>query len=153
MLQKWNSIPIFSEHMPFLQVAADHFKKDEHISCTSVLYPRIEGVMRSFHIIQAKGEKATQDRMAASVMRVKENENSLLLPDRFRSFLLDIYFASFDPESPKPLSRHTVSHGVAEADKFDLKASTIGFLLLEQLSYFIKVSANSLQRTAQARHR
>lgn len=144
MLPKWNSIPIFSEHMPFLRVAADHFNKDDHISCTSVLYPRIEGVMRSFHIIQAKGERATQDRIVASVTRVKENENSLLLPDRFRRFLLDVYFASFDPEGRKPLSRHTVSHGVAEADKFDLKASTIGFLALEQLSYFIKASANKV---------
>ena len=142
MLDKWHSISAFSEHMPFFRVAADHFDKNDHISCTSVIYPRIEGVMRSYHIIQAKGEKATQDRIVTSVTSGSVNQNSLLLPDRFRKFLLDIYFASFDPEGPKPLSRHTVSHGVAEANKFDLKASIIGFLVLEQLSYFIGASAN-----------
>jgi hypothetical protein len=146
MLERWRDISAFSEHVPFFDVAAGHFTKNDHISCTSVLCPRIEGVMRSFHILQSKGQKATQDRMAKTVTSSEGNESSLLLPDRFRKYLLDVYFANFDPEGQKPLSRHTVSHGVAEASKFDLKASTIGFLVIEQLSYFIKASANkSLQ--------
>jgi len=59
---------------------------------------------------------------------------SLLLPDRFKQYLTEIYFADFDPKNPQGVSRNTVSHGVVDAKLLDCKAATIAFLILLQIS-------------------
>jgi hypothetical protein len=59
----------------------------------------------------------------------------LLLPNRFSTFLREVFFEQFDPKNPENLSRNTVAHGVAQVVDFNMKAATLGFLILEQLSY------------------
>ena len=51
--------------------------------------------------------------------------------------------AKFDPRSPKDLSRNTVSHGVAPVEKFSLKSSLIGLLILDQLFYYMRPQAKT----------
>jgi hypothetical protein len=140
-LKSWEKIKSFEQHMEFISKAAEHYQEDDHISCISVLFPRIEGIMRGFQTIQGQPEKAKQKDLAGTVLssdvNPKDHEFSPLLPLRFSQYLNEVYFANFDPtRTDNALSRHTVGHGVATKENFNLKGSTLGFLILDQLSYY-----------------
>ena len=107
----------------------------------SVLFPRIEGILRQFQYIQGHPEKESQKDLAGTVLspsaNPKNHQFSPLLPLRFNQYLTQVYFAHFDPKrTDNPLSRHTVGHGWATTENFNLKGSTLGFLILDQLSYY-----------------
>lgn len=55
----------------------------------------------------------------------------------FHKYLDEVYFRNFDPDNPTNISRNTIAHGVAKSQDFSIKAATIGFLILDQLFYFI----------------
>ncbi len=140
-LKTWAKVKSFEPHMDFISKAAEHYENDDPISCISVLFPRIEGIMRQFQAIQGQPEKAKQKDLAGTVLSPSANPRghqfSPLLPLRFNQYLEDVYFANFDPSSTdNALSRHTVGHGVATKKNFNLKGATLGFLILDQLSYY-----------------
>lgn len=140
-LKSWANIKAFVPHIDFISKAIEHYQKDDFISCISVLFPRIEGIMREFQFIQGQPEKAKQKDLASTVLspdvNPKDHRFSPLLPLRFHQYLSDVYFANFDPtQKDNVLSRNTVGHGVATKDNFNLKGSTLGFLILDQLSYY-----------------
>jgi len=71
--------------------------------------------MRSHHYRDPHPAKATQANLVGAVINRAElppHPNSLLLPERFKRYLLDVYFADFNPANPSGLSRNTASHGV-----------------------------------------
>src|SRR5207253_7953825 len=107
----------------------------DYISAASILYPRIEGVMRSFGAVEHPGTGETQamlSKLASGVGVIREE--SLLLPARFEKYLRDVYFASFKPGTiVNTASRNTVSHGVVAVTRLDRKGATIGFLILMQI--------------------
>lgn len=140
-LKTWANIKAFEPHMGFISKAAEHYQKNDYISCISVLFPRIEGILREFQSIQGQPENAKQKDLAGTVLssgvNPKDHQFSPLLPLRFNQYLTEVYFANFDPRrTDNPLSRHTVGHGVATTENFNLKGSTLGFLILDQLSYY-----------------
>lgn len=142
-LKSWAKVKAFEPHMDFISKAVGHYQNSDPISCISVLFPRIEGIMREFQIIQGQPEKAGQKDLAATVQlsdtNPKRHQFSLLLPLRFQRYLEDVYFDSFDPaRKDNTLSRNSVGHGVASADNFDMKGATLGFLVLDQLSYYFR---------------
>jgi hypothetical protein len=55
----------------------------------------------------------------------------------FQKYLDEAYFAHFEPGKPARMSRTSVGHGVADAADFNQKAACIGFLVLDQLFYFL----------------
>jgi len=135
-LKAWANIKAFALHMDFISKAAEHYQKNDPISCISVLFPRIEGIMREFQSIKGQPGKASQKDLACTVLypdvNPKDHQFSPLLPLRFHQYLTEVYFANFGPT----LSRNTVAHGLATKDNFNLKGSTLGFLILDQLSYY-----------------
>jgi hypothetical protein len=140
LLSKWEKNKLFESHFALFKQAAERFLEKDYISATAILYPRIEGLMRTYHMASNQSLKPTQKNLVTSVVDAKATErhgNSLLLPNNFRRYLEEVYFASFDPNDPKILSRHTVSHGVAPAENFSLKGAIIGLLILDQLSFYI----------------
>ena len=97
--------------------------------------------MREFQSIQGYPEKAKQADLASTILspnvKAQEHQFSPLLPLRFNQYLNEVYFANFDPtKKNNALSRNTVGHGVATKENFNLKGSTLGFLILDQLSYY-----------------
>jgi hypothetical protein len=68
---------------------------------------------------------------------VVKEKYSRLLPQKFVEYIEQIYFANFVPGVPTPVSRNTVSHGVASAADFSLKAATIGLLIIDQIFYHL----------------
>ncbi|MBI3941719.1 MAG: hypothetical protein HY326_01795 [Chloroflexi bacterium] len=148
LVDKWKGIPFSIVHLPFLENAINRYIAEDYMSTIAILFPRIEGIMRSFFDELKFDEKATQTNLVGSVFFYKDEERnpfSLLLPRNFRRYLLEVYFAKFDPKGPKPLSRNTVSHGVADASDFSLKGATISFLILDQLFYYLRPHWNKAE--------
>lgn len=145
-MEKWKGKEQFSSHIDILEKAAERFVDKDYISTVSILYPRIEGIMRSHHYAIYPDEKGTQENLVKSTFSDVDKELNpklLLLPEKFKNYLQDIYFASFDPKDPKGSSRNTVSHGVASANDFSEKSACIGFLIIEQITYYLSNYENS----------
>lgn len=138
--EKWEKGKYFTEHIDVLKVAVDRFIASDYVSAVAILYPRIEGVMRSYHTSVAPSSPKTQSGLvhtSLSSVNAKLRPKILLLPEKFKTYLNDIYFANFDPKNPNGISRNTVAHGVASANDHSEKAAVIGFLILDQLSYYM----------------
>jgi len=139
MREKWQRNQIFCDHLPILDKGLERFLTQDYISAISILYPRIEGIMRTHHMRADPLVRPSQKNLVASSLKGEGiTPRNLLLPERFEFYLREIYFAYFDPVHPSVLSRHSVAHGVAPADLFNLKAATISLLILEQLSFYLQ---------------
>jgi hypothetical protein len=140
----WRANPFFQPHIQAFETAVERHQAGDYFSSTSVLYPRLEGLMRTYHLTVNSRVEPNSQSLVKSVTEsgeLAQNSYSLFLPKNFRRYLKEVYFAGFDPRNPKDLSRNTVSHGVAPVEKFTLKSSLIGLLILDQLSYFMRHEA------------
>ena len=132
MLARWKKHPSLSEHSELLERACERFKSGDYLSCSAVLYPRIEGILRS--ISRCTGGGYTQRALAkAPSDQASTVSISRVLPDKFVEYLREVYFRNFDPEYPDHISRNTVGHGVAPQSLYDSKAASIGLLVVEQI--------------------
>lgn len=136
-LKSWHKKNILQDHIPFLESALKRLQDDDFIACISTLYPRIEGAMRSLTLIENSDEFTGQSTMVDNLAERRE-EYSLLLPSRFKQYLREFYFRSFNyVEGDLPLSRHTVGHGLSRAEDYDLENATLGFLIFDQMFYYL----------------
>lgn len=140
-LEQWRRRPVFEGHMDILGRVVDHFKAGDYISCTGLLYPRIEGLLRSHFKLSGKLWKATPAGLAKTAVE-GVSIGSLIIPHRFEEYLNDVYFRTYDSRTsiPKELSRHTVSHGEALAESFNKKGATVGLLVIHQLGFILRES-------------
>ena len=139
MLDSWRKRPSFESHLEILERAIERFQGDDYMSCTALLVPRIEGILRTQHASIGAGTNPTSKNLAETAVVAKvENDNSLLLPRRFKAYLDDVYFANFNPSDTEiEVTRHSVAHGVASASSFDKKSALIHILVVHQLFYFL----------------
>jgi len=140
MSSSWGSHSSFAPHIDILRRAVERFQDDDYVSCTGLLFPRIEGVLRTHHTSLGVSGRPSPARLTDSAVAAKiENEKCLLLPRRFAAYLRDIYFADFNPVAQDiEVSRHSVAHGVATASEFNRKSALIGMLVVHQLFYFLE---------------
>jgi hypothetical protein len=139
MRSRWAGPVLFQEHLPLLERAMDRFLEGDHVSATSILYPRIEGILRAIRAASG-GSQFGQSRLAQAAVEGcvdRVHEYSWLLPNRFKEYLETVYFANFSPGQPAPLSRHSVGHGVAQAQDFDKKHACIALLIVDQLRFLL----------------
>jgi hypothetical protein len=151
-LAEWENDEFIKPHLPFVRKAFDHFESRDFLSASSILYPRIEGLIR-ISAASAKGQdRLTQkvlSKLGAGTSGTLLGELSLLLPQWFEKYLTDVYFANFKPGSLSTIvSRHSVSHGVVNAESLDHKVTVVGFLILLQL--FSVAKARGIQLAEQA---
>lgn len=140
MLERWSQMELFRPHIALLKHAASKFSEEDYVSATAIIYPRIEGLLRTVHESLGTAERATQNVLTEKLIdacRGELHRYSWLLPDMFRRYLEQVYFANFEPGKPARLSRHSISHGIADAADFNQKATCIGFLVLDQVYYFL----------------
>jgi len=136
--------PFFVEHGTIVKQGFDRYCESDYISCNAILYPRIEGLLRSFQRHVKSGQNANGYRQKilvdTTIMHSKDsrNEMSLILPEKFKRYLEEIYFKDFTPGSNPDLSRHSVSHGEASVESFNLKNASIAVLVIYQLGLFMK---------------
>lgn len=131
----WTANPAFSDHAPFLDAAIARFRDDDFISASSILYQRIEGLMRSNAHRRGEEGKLTQKVLAHhAVPDAPSGRFSPMLPARFLDYLTNVYFATFTPDQVDlPANRNTIGHGVVAAAQMSKKAAVVGFLIVRQL--------------------
>lgn len=136
---RWKHSSMFAPHIELLKHAIDRFKDGDYVSAAAIIYPRIEGIMRTLHAAVST-EPASQRKLVNSVVNARRDtihERSLILPNMFSRFLTEVYFAGFDSNNPTVMSRHSVAHGVAPAKDFSLKSTMLGILITDQISFFL----------------
>lgn len=135
--QNWTSAPLLKEHVALLNVAAERFEAKDWISTNSILYPRIEGILRT--ITQSLSETTySQKNLASAAEKISRDiAGTRIFPTKFQQYLTDVYFKSFDPENPTSISRNSVGHGVAPANEFSEKSAVIGLLIVEQIFFHL----------------
>ncbi|EKM16624.1 hypothetical protein ACP6IB_27150 [Vibrio harveyi] len=144
---KWRESKIFGEHIEFISCAAERFLDGDNISSISILYPRIEGILRDFNvgIDVSHHSQSNLSKAPLKMSMMPENKYTRLLPDKFTQYLKDVYFANFSPDAPAEVSRNSVGHGVAKLDSFSDKSSVLGFLIIDQLFYHKPASPRSVK--------
>ncbi len=151
-LPEWHNDEAIAPHLPFIQAAHERFAAGDYISASSILYPRIEGFIRTGRAVREASTRLTQktlSKLGAGTAGTLLRSESLLLPQRFEEYLRDVYFANFEPGSVSEVaSRHSVSHGVVSAERMNQKATIVGFLILLQLFSVAKVSGVEFDRQA-----
>lgn len=132
---RWKSSAIFETHLSLLDRALERYLRNDYESATAILYPRIEGILRSIHASLSKSKRIDPKSLVASGVpdAHKAHPYSWLLPAAFRRYLEDVYFAGFVPGKPSTVSRHSVGHGVARPEDFNLKSASIALLIVDQL--------------------
>ena len=142
MLNSWRGHSSLMEHIEILERAVERFQNDDPISCTSLLFSRIEGILRTHHNSLGAGGKPSPEILSKSAVAEKTSKDTcLLLPRRFNTYLREVYFAGFDSSAQKiEVSRHSVGHGVASETEFNTKSAVVGILIVHQLFYFMKPS-------------
>jgi len=139
---KWEASPYLKDHHKIVSNAADKYLANDHVAAAALVFPRIEGILRSYLAHKDQSTSATQENLANAVAYVgnaQSRQYSLLMPDKFRRYLREVFFAPFNPDSPDSMAvmnRNTLSHGVVAPEAFSIKASTIGLLIVDQLSYY-----------------
>lgn len=132
--------PLFEGHKLILDRAIERFEAEDYVSATGLLYPRIEGLLRSWQKLIDPG-KPSADALARSVAAdptETRHPHSLLLPHRFEEYLRRVYFAHFSNEAPEGVGRHTVGHGVAPEDDFGPKSAMLALLTMDQLAFMLR---------------
>jgi len=144
MLDSWGNRSSFAPHMSILERAVERFLDNDFVSCTGLLFPRIEGILRTHHTNLGTVNRSSPGNLTDSAVAAKiENDKCLLMPRRFAAYLRDIYFANFDPSAQDiDVSRHSVGHGVAAASEFNQKSALIAILVVHQLFYFLEGQRN-----------
>ncbi|NUP12504.1 MAG: hypothetical protein HOW73_41190 [Polyangiaceae bacterium] len=124
----------FQPHLEAIERGFERFASGDYISATSILYPRIEGVLRSLRL----GAGANSFRVQELIGAATPSDDAIhLMPTRFREFLDAFCFRHFAPGATASyVSRHTVAHGVADPATMDRKAAAIAVLTLLQIALF-----------------
>jgi hypothetical protein len=136
-LAAWEENDYFKDQMEFLSKAKDHLDAKDYVSSISVMYPRIEGVLRLLYEDENPGGHPKQGTMVSNLVENKY-AHSILLPKRFEEFLKKVYFREFDlSKGEVPLSRHTISHGISKPDDYDFLTASVGFMVFDQLFHYL----------------
>ena len=153
MLDNWRARSSLSPHIQILERAIDRFLNDDYVSCTGLLFPRIEGILRTHHRSSGSEDHPSQKNLSRYAIATKiQNQSSLLLPHRFREYLDKVYFQNFDPNISDPeISRNSIAHGVASALNFNSKSTTISILIIDQLFYFLQSEKSPASDSSETR--
>ena len=84
MLDCWREHSSFMPHIDILERAVERFQDDDYMSCTGLLFPRIEGILRTHHTSLGTQSHPSPKNLTESAVASKiRNDKSLLLPQRF----------------------------------------------------------------------
>ncbi len=128
---------VFRPHAAVIKAAAERFVANDSLSAAHLLYPRIEGVLTSYHLRKLQ-TRPKQDRIIKTAMdggMVGRHSYCLVLIEQLHLYLQRVIFADFDFHGPSGVSRHTIGHGVVDTNQCDERSVAIAFLSLHHLYY------------------
>lgn len=133
--------PVLNDHSQSIRSGLERYLAHDYVSAIHVLFARLEGVLRTLHILRSSDGRFTQVDLTRTSMASSEAERcrrSPLQPLRFMEYLERVFFAGFDPKaSMLGASRNSVAHGVVSEEALSLKEATLGVLILRQLLHSI----------------
>jgi hypothetical protein len=133
----WKRHDLMTQQIGFVTTSLERLRAGDNVSCISVLYPRIEGIMRCLHVQENPGRRVDQDTMVTNLVENKHT-HSLLLPERFAEYLHAVYFRGFNLSCGElPLSRHSHAHGVSQAGDYNFIRAAVGFMIFDQLCHYL----------------
>ena len=136
-LASWRRSALFSDHMRFIEAAAERYAAGDPVSCLGIILPRIEGVLRLVLLDREPTANPTQKLMPGKLVE-RTHAQSLLLPARFEKYLREVYFRPFDVTTGDvKLSRHSHTHGVSRVEDYDFVGASLAFLTLDQIYYYL----------------
>ncbi len=138
MKELWMKKEVFRVHSEFITKGVDEYLEGDYISAISILYPRIEGLMRHLYVEKDKPTSEELRKKINEIGKKKSKEFSMFLPDEFNAYLKCFYFSSFSLKNGElHLSRHSVSHGVAEKNDFSQIKAFQAILILDQIYFYL----------------
>lgn len=136
----WYNKDAIASRKEFFDTAIERFEAGDFISCIKILYPEIEGVLRELYLPQS-GQPGFKDLIKRLKNEVESHAPiwSLFRQDEFLEYLTKWFFKGFDYSSGNvDLARHSSAHGVAASSEYSKRNAVIGFLILDQISFFLK---------------
>jgi hypothetical protein len=130
--------PDFQAHSSFIKTALERFMESDYISAGSILYPRIEGMLRTFYKMTQATDKPGQVKLLKKAFPPEfatRYATSLLRTDRFVNYLERVVFAGFDWNQPAGATRHTVGHGVVDQNDLSAKSIILALLTVHHLLF------------------
>lgn len=145
LLKSWEEYEGIAEyHSEDLKDAVEDFMRDDYRRCGRNLYIKIEGIMRSDYMTSKYRETILQEEEIESPNTDKlrkfattiDDVSGLLLPDKFKEYLKDVYFSQTDmkDKNARP-ARHSTAHGYAS--NWTEETSVVAFLIVEQIMRYI----------------
>ena len=142
--QYWWRNSIFLDKKNILNAGLNAYlakTSEQTINCIKNLSSEIEGIIRlDFHL--SHGRKPTMRELKEYILSCGKNKfsdgDSLGFPGLFFRYLNDVIFKDFDVEKDEiPLSRHSVSHGIAEVGDYSRERALQLILTLDQIYFYI----------------
>lgn len=142
---RWWKNPIFAEKKTLIETGIDGYLQDTqkgYISCIKTLYSEIEGILAFLYLGDTKKYTNSSSKLL-NLLKEKgfsrtRGYNSALLPDIFCDYLQNYLFPQFDLlNGAVALSRHTSSHGVADACTYTKEKALQAILILDQIYFFL----------------
>jgi len=143
-VNRWWKNPLFESKRKTLKAGIDAYlsaTEDGYINCVKTLYSEIEGIIR----IRYVDEKGKNPNFMELVDFVKQKakgkfgpQESLGFSDVFYRYLNEVVFKNFNLTTGQvDLSRHTVSHGVADQTKYTRTKAMQAILILDQMYFYL----------------
>jgi hypothetical protein len=138
--------PIFNLHFQLIQNSVSSFLRRDYLNVVTLVYTRIEGILRSLHAEFGQGKPKQSNLITAATSKYEQRFGpaGMLLPEKFRKYLNEVIFRSW--QSPEPanfVSRHTVAHGVAPLEAYNQCAAIVGLFAVMQLALYVTKDADS----------
>jgi len=143
----WDSDENLSPFVCFLDLAVSRHKEDDFVSSSSIMYPKIEALIRKDFVADNPEKEGRQQKILVEHITEKTLRNisalTTFIPDKFKRYLEECYFKDFSvTNDDNSVSRHSVAHGASTIEKFDKKASLLGLLVFSQIAEYIQQSSN-----------
>lgn len=133
----FSSHAVFDRHRAVIVQALAAYERRDYALANTALLVRAEGLLRDYYARGEAKKKPQQELyLNAIAQRSTHNPLSLLRPQRFADYLKSVVFAYEDFKDPATVTmvtRHSVSHGVADSNLLNEKFSTIALLCVYQL--------------------
>ncbi|RCX03545.1 hypothetical protein DFP77_11283 [Marinomonas foliarum] len=148
----WKKDEGLAPFVDFLERAIERHKSEDFISSTSIIYPKIEGLIRQEFIKDNPGKEGRRQNMLVEHITEKTQYTlsslTTYIPDRFKRYLEECYFKDFIASSQNnQVSRHSVAHGASSIEQYGKKESLVGLLVFSQIAQYIKQSSNKSSNT------
>ena len=150
MCENWYTKEIFLKKKEIIDSGIEaYFQGNTHgyILSIKTLYSEIDGLLRKEYHKENQTNNGNrnwikfsdlEDYVLEKGLEKFSSGNSLGFPEKFYSYLTDVFFKNFDMNSVDiDISRHTSIHGVASSEAYTRARAFQGVLILDQLYYYL----------------